>query len=392
MSYSKYLGGVLLIVGTSIGGGMLALPMANAEAGLLPSSFALFLCWLVMTCGAFLILEVNLYVPPGKHMVSMAFETLKTPGLIVTWITYLLLLYTLLSAYISGGSDVLQGVLARCHIKLLDWQSTTVFTLAFGLIVYGGIQKVDWANRLLMFGKLGIYFILIFFIAPSVEFEHWTRSMPEAVPKTLMILNTSFGFAIIVPNLRAYFNDDIKSLKSVILVGSLIPLVCYLAWDAVIMGTIPAEGKQGLITLTQSTHPTTDLANQLTFIIHNPIIDRLFRTFTSICMLTAFLGVALCMMSFLGDGLKLRQRGFQGLSLSLITFVPPFILVLFFPGAYLGALRYAGMLCVILLVMLPALMALFGRRTFDGPFKVPGGALPPLLLLGASFGLLFLSF
>jgi len=392
MSYSKYLGGVLLIVGTSIGGGMLALPMANAEAGLLPSSLALLLCWLIMTCGAFLILEVNLYVPPGKNMVSMAYETLKAPGLIITWVTYLLLLYTLLSAYISGGSDVLQGVLTRFHIKLLDWQSTTLFTLAFGLIVYGGIQKVDWANRLLMFGKLGIYFILIFFIAPSVEFEHWTRSMPEAVPNTLMILIASFGFAIIVPNLREYFNEDIKSLKSVILVGSLIPLLCYFAWDAVIIGTIPSEGNQGLITLTQSTHPTTDLANQLALIIHNPMIDRLFRTFTSICMLTAFLGVALCMMSFLGDGLKLEQRGYQGLALALITFVPPFVLVLFLPGAYLSALRYAGMLCVILLVMLPALMTLFGRRTFDGPFKVPGGALPPLLLLAASIGLLFLSF
>lgn len=389
---SKFIGGILLIVGTSIGGGMLALPMANAAAGLVPSSIALIFCWLLMTCGAFLILEVNLYIPPDRHMVSMAHATLGVPGLIVTWVSYLLLLYTLLAAYISGGSDVLQGVLDRAHIHLHDWQSTSLFTLAFGLIVYGGIQKVDWANRVLMFGKLGIYLVLVVLIAPYVQLDYWAHSDAPAVPNTLMILITSFGFAIIVPNLRAYFNNDLKQLKYVLLIGSLIPLVCYFAWDAVIMGSVPLEGPDGLMSLTTNPHPTTSLANRLSDVVHQPTIDRLFRTFTSICMLTAFLGVALCLISFLSDGLKIEQRGIKGLFLALITFLPPLFLVLYLPGAYLGALRYAGMLCVILLVMLPALMALFGRKKFTSPYTVPGGSLPPIILLIATIVLLYFSF
>ncbi|MDF1677179.1 MAG: aromatic amino acid transport family protein [Legionellaceae bacterium] len=389
---SKFIGGVLLIVGTSIGGGMLALPMANAAAGLIPSSIALVFCWFIMALGAFLILEVNLYVAPGKHMLSMAHETLGVPGLVITWATYLLLLYALLSAYISGGSDVLQGVLMRFHIHLVDWQSTCLFTFGFGLIVYGGIHQVDWTNRVLMFGKLSIYLLLVVFIAPFVKLDYWQQSNVHAVPSTLMILITSFGFAIIVPNLREYFNDHLKSLKYVILIGSLIPLICYFAWDAVIMGALPADGEHGLMSLTSNPHPTTSLANQLADAVHNTTIDRFFRTFTSICMLTAFLGVALCLMSFLADGLNLKHRGKQGLLLAIITFLPPLCLVLFFPGAYLSALRYAGVLCVILLIILPALMALFGRKKFKSPFVVPGGAFPPLLLLMSALGLLYLGF
>ncbi len=388
---SKFIGGILLIVGTSIGGGMLALPMANAAAGLLPSSIALIFCWLIMTLGAFLILEVNLHVPSGKHMLSMAHKTLGLPGLIATWITYLLLLYALISAYISGGSDVLQGVFALIHIHLLDWQSTCLFTIGFGLIVYGGIHHVDWANRVLMFGKLGIYLLLVILISPFIQLDYWEHSAPVEIPSTLMILITSFGFAIIVPNLREYFNQDLKQLKSVILIGSLIPLVCYFAWDAVIMGTIPADGPNGLMSLTHNPHPTTSLANQLAHAVQNTTIDRFFRTFTSICMLTAFLGVALCLMSFLADGLNFNRRGKQGVALALLTFLPPLILVLFFPGAYLNALRYAGMLCVILLLFLPALMALFGRKQFKSPFVVPGGIWPPILLLISSAGLLYIS-
>jgi tyrosine-specific transport protein len=388
---SKVIGGVLLIVGTSIGGGMLALPMANAAVGLLPSSIALILCWLIMTLGAFLILEVNLYVPPGKNMLSMAHITLGKPGLIVTWITYLLLLYTLLSAYISGGSDVLQGGLNLFHIKLTDWQSTCLFTLSFGTIVYGGIHQVDWTNRVLMFGKLGIFLVLIVLISPFIQLDHWAQSKPTALPNTLMILITSFGFAIIVPNLREYFNHDLKHLKQVILIGSLIPLICYFAWDAVIMGTLPADGPHGLLSLTSNPHPTTSLANQLANTVHNTIIDRFFRTFTSICMLTAFLGVALCLMSFLADGLNCSRRGKQGVGLALLTFFPPLLLVLFFPGVYLNALRYAGMLCVILLVILPALMALVGRKQFKSDFVVPGSIWPPVFLLLSALGLLYLS-
>lgn len=389
--HSKLIGGILLIVGTSIGGGMLALPMANAAAGLIPSSLALVLCWLLMTLGALFILEVNLYLPPGKHMVSMAHKTLGIPGLVITWISYVLLLYTLLAAYISGGSDVLHGVLSLLHLQLANWQSTALFTLSFGAIVYGGISRVDYVNRALMFMKLGIYVFLVIFIAPFIQLEHWTQSNPAAVPSSLMILITSFGFAIIVPNLRDYFEQDLPNLKRVIIIGSLIPLVCYFAWDAVIMGTLSAEGDNGLISLIQNTHPTTGLANQLAHVIHNKTIDHFFRAFTSICMLTAFLGVALCLMSFLSDGLNLTRQGKQGFLLAILTFLPPFILVLYFPGAYLSALSYAGVLCVILLLMLPALMALVGRKRFAAAFIVPGGYWTPVFVLCSAVGLLYLN-
>ena len=53
---SRFIGGILLIVGTSIGGGMLALPVANAAVGFWQSSAFLFICWALMTAGALYIL------------------------------------------------------------------------------------------------------------------------------------------------------------------------------------------------------------------------------------------------------------------------------------------------------------------------------------------------
>lgn len=385
---SKFIGGILLIVGTSIGGGMLALPLANAATGFWPSTGFLLLCWAVMTFGALFILEATLYLPRGKHMLSMAAATLGKTGLLVTWLSYLFLFYTLLAAYIAGGADIFSHLFALAGIKLSGWQTSILFTGFFGIIVAGGIHQVDRLNRGLMFGKLAIYLMLVMLIAPQIKSHYLTGGDYRQIHGSALILITSFGFAIIVPNLRDYFNDNIKQLKQVILIGSVIPLLCYLAWDAVIMGSLPSTGEHGLVALMNKEHPNSALATQLSLILQNNLISALFNFFTSICMLTAFLGVALCLMSFLADGLKMAQHGKEGLYLFLLTFLPPLLIVIYYPGAYLHALNYAGIFCVILLLLLPALMTLNGRKKFSAPYQVPGGQFSQWLVIAVGILLL----
>lgn len=385
---SRFLGGILLIVGTSIGGGMLALPVANAAVGFWASSLFLLLCWGIMTLGALFILEANLYLPPGTHMVSMAAATLGNSGLIISWLSYLFLMFTLLSAYISGGADVLGSLFSFIDISIQEWQASVLFTLIFGLVVYGGIRKVDLLNRLLMFGKLAAFAVLTLMIAPHVKPANLNGGHAQFIGGSIMILITSFGFAVIVPNLRDYFNDDIKTLKKVVLRGSFIPLVCYMVWDAVIIGTLPSQGDKGLIAMMTSDHTTSSLAATLSGTVNSNLINSFFDFFTSICMLTAFLGVALCLISFLADGLKVEQRGWSGLGLFLLTFVPPLIIVIYYPGVYLHALNYAGLFCVILLLLLPALMTVYGRRKFESRYKVPGGVYSQALVILCSIALI----
>ncbi len=384
MINSKLIGGVLLIVGTSIGGGMLALPVATAEAGITHSIIFLIFCWLVMTTGALLILEVNLRLPAGSNMVSMAKETLGIPGQIIAWVTYLFLLYTLLAAYISGGSDVFNSLLHKVHIDLPNSLTSLLFTLLFSLVIYSGIRAVDYVNRGLMFGKLGIYVLLIFIISPHISTTTLSGGSLQAITGSLMILITSFGFASIVPSLREYFEDDIPTLRKVILLGSLVPLVCYILWEVIIMGVVERDGNHGLIALMSSDHATSGLTDALNHAIHNHWITGFFGFFTSICMITAFLGVSLGLFDFLADGLKLKKEGRQGKYTLALTFLPPLIIVLMSPGIYIQALSYAGICCVILLLLLPTLMAWRGRKmSLNGIHQVmiPGGNLS-LLMIG----------
>ncbi len=394
MINSKLIGGILLIVGTSIGGGMLALPVSTAEVGFTNSIFFLFFCWLVMTAGALLVLEVNLRLPAGSNMISMAKSTLGMPGQIIAWITYLFLLYTLLSAYISGGSDVFNNLLHKVGINLPTSVTSILFTILFSLIVYKGIRSVDYVNRGLMFGKLGVYALLIVIISPHASSEGLTGGSARAFTGTLMILVTSFGYASIIPSLRDYFGDDIRSLRRVILLGSLIPLACYIIWDAVIMGVVSREGDNGLIALMSSEHATSGLTEALSQSVQSQWISGFFGFFTSICMLTAFLGVSLGLFDFLADGLKLKKSGSQGKYILALTFLPPLAVVLLNPGIYLHALSYAGVCCVILLLLLPAIMAWKGRKTCVMSTKghlVPGGNSSLALIGFIATGLLIIA-
>lgn len=375
---SKLVGGILLIVGTSIGAGMFALPVTTASGGFLGALALLISCWLVMTFGAFLILEVNLWLAPNSNIVSMAKKTLGRPGEIIAWVTYLLLLYSLLAAYISGGADVLNGLLSQyIKYKIPSRWDAVLFLLLFGFIVYHGIKPIDYVNRVLITVKLLTLAFLIVLIFPHVNSENLINfNLPKLIP-AITVTVTSFGFATIIPSLRSYFKDDIKKLRLAILVGSLIPLICYTFWIGVMLAEIPLHGANGMLAILKSPQPTTSLVQSLNIYLHNSWILFAAHLFTSICVATSFLGVSLCLWDFLADGLRIPKTKQGKMINTAATFLPPLLIVLFYPSAFIICLSYGGIFCVILLVILPAFMAWRGRYKYliAGKYQVSGGKL-----------------
>lgn len=376
---AKLIGGILLIVGNAIGGGMLALPLATAQAGFINSTLFLVLCWAIMVAGALLILEVNLWFPANSNLISMARATLGKPGEIIAWISYFLLLYSLLAAYTGGGSDFLRGLLQKAHLNIPPWLGAILFITIFGSIVYRGIRSVDYVNRGLMGTKLGVYLLLIFLILPFISSSKLEAGSIKYLPDSLTVMITSFGFAAIVPSLRSYFHSNVKQLRLAIIIGSLIPLVCYILWNLAIMGMIPVSGDNGLVAIAHSDRANSNLTNALSVLLNKNIVTIFAWLFTSICLATSFLGVGLSLADFLADGFGINKEGKGNIIIHAATFVPPLIIVLFFPAIFILALSYAGIWCATLLALLPALMAWGGRykKNLANGYQVQGGK--PLL-------------
>ena len=392
---SKLLGGILLVVGTTIGAGMLALPVATAQLGFFGSLVLLITCWAIMTACAFLFLEVNLWLPPNSNLISMAGATLGKTGQSIAWVVYLLLLYSILCAYIAGGGDLFHYMLSKSGIEISPAVASILFTFLFGIVVYLGIRCVDYVNRGLMFGKLGALFLLIIFITPFVSGANLSGGQFKYItsPTSVTVAAVSFGSLMIIPSLRTYFGDDIKSLRKAIFFGTLIPLICYIAWDMVILGVIPLEGTPGLKRMLSSSTANSDLISALNILLQKNTITGLAQFFTSICMTTSFLSISLSLSDFLSDGFNVRKEGKGNVFIYGATFLPPILIVLLYPDAFIRALQYAGISCFILMVLMPPLMVWRGRyhrELTQEHFQVRGGKF--LLAMLVIFATLMIGF
>jgi len=159
---NRFLGSILLIAGTSIGAAMLALPVKSGFAGFLPSVLILPVIWLFFLVTAFLILDVNLSIEKETNMVSMAEKTLGLFGKVICWIVYILLLYSLTAAYISGSSPIFSGVIEwSTGVKVYDWLSPFLIVIFFGFFIYRGTKTVDLINRFFIIGLVISYAMLI---------------------------------------------------------------------------------------------------------------------------------------------------------------------------------------------------------------------------------------
>jgi tyrosine-specific transport protein len=371
----KVLGGILIILGTSIGAGMLALPISTYNENYIMTLGLLVASWLSMTFGALAILEVNLWLPEDSNLVSMAKATLGRSGQLAAWFTCLFLLYSLLCAYISGVGDILHSLLLAINIPIPEAFAAILPVIILGAIVYRGIYSVDLVNRGLMSVKMLTLLILIAAIMPHVETHNLFVGGYGLHTSILMVMITSFGYALIIPSLRTYFKSDVKKLRTIIIIGSCIPLVVYALWVTVIQGIIPRYGSDGLEAIANSSHATSLLITITCNNIHSLWLEKIVNVFISICAVTSFLGVAICLADFIADGLGLKKAGKNNIIIYTLTFLPPLLIVILAPGIFIKALSYAGMFCVILLMLLPLLMLYSGRyiKNIAHGYKIYGG-------------------
>lgn len=352
------IGAIFLIVGTTIGGGMLALPVVTSTTGFTDSSLALIVIWFLMTMGAWLILEANIKYPVGTHLITTAKNTLGKFGMWISLFLYILLMYSLLSAYFSAGLDLVQALASFDHILISHALALLIFAVIFCSIVVFGIKSVDMVNRCIMSLKIIAFIALVLIAGRYIQVGRLfdTGTMPGV--KVTMAMVTAFGYSPLIPSIRRLIPNT-QQLRRVVLIGGFAPLVCYIIWEMVIFGVIPVAGKLGLAHLAVLPNPIQHLMMAISQLTHDEAAKISARVFTSICVMTAFLGVSISLSDCLRDTLAhMKSDKFGRKTANLLTFAPPLIIVLFFPAIFVFCIGFAGIVCVLLLMMIPAAMGL----------------------------------
>ena len=343
---------MLLLAGNCIGAGMLALPILTGMAGFLPGVLIFSLCWFFMMYTGMLLLEVNVYYGDRVSIISMAERTLGFWGKLSAWFIYLFLFSSLLVAYVSFGGEFFAVIASRLGFEGPVWLWSIIFVLLFGIFVVAGTAFVDYLNRVLMAGLILSYFLFVFIGTGEVDlvnlaYKQW-RFMPWIIPVAL----TSFGYHNVIPSLSFYLDNDIKKLRRVVFWGSLLPLVMYVIWGALVLGIIPVDVILG--SMQQGSSP----AEVLSGIQNSWMVSIGLQSLMFFAIATSFLGCSLGFVDFLADGFKVNgNKILTRLWISCLVMGIPYMFSLVYPGIFLTALNYAGGFgAVSLFGILPGLM------------------------------------
>lgn len=380
---TKLLGATLLVSGTTIGAGALALPVVTGAAGFFPSLILLVLTWGYMLYTAFLMLEATLWYPENTNLVTMSRKALGPIGQAVTWIVYLFLLYALTTAYMAGCNPLFLDLFEWIYgTRPNDWVGYLPLLLVFGFCVYHSTHWVDQMNRQMMVGMLITFLVLFGALVFKLDTNLLKHAEWNKIPLALSLVVTSFGFHIIIPSLATYLQRDIHLLKKAIFYGSIIPLGAYIIWEMLSLGTVSPFGwNNALINNISSSEVLIGTDPQ-------PLLQLALRLFTFFLIITSFLGVSLSLFDFLSDGLHIPKNRLGRGTLYVLTFGPPLAISLNNPHIFITALEYAGAFgVVIILAIIPALIALFGRKKRHlSAYQVKGGnwALFAVILISLS--------
>nr|XP_016448652.1 PREDICTED: tyrosine-specific transport protein 2-like isoform X2 [Nicotiana tabacum] len=398
-------GAVALIIGTSIGSGILALPQKTSPAGIIPSSIAMTMCWAFLLVEALLLVEINVGLLKKNKVKfegnkleiisirTMAQETLGEWGGLFATLTYVFLGYTSMTAYISKSGEIL------CHLinlpeSVLGFFFTSLFTI---LISVGGTKATDQVNQWLTALMIGL---LVSIEVLTSVYGGWSGDAGSSdwgkVPPMIPVLIFSLVYHDLAPVLCAYLEGDLKRIRASVLIGGLVPLLALLVWDAIAFG------------LSSQLDQVADPVELLLRVKWNGV-SYMVQAFSLLAVGTSLIGTLLSFSEFLKEQInkldlqpdvsarldlqrsnsqlrlsKWWRRNNLGFTATAIAIAPPLLVSTTIPDAFSAATDIAGGYCMTMLygVLPPAMAWAMHNREVKDSEKIISSATPVLLSIG----------
>lgn len=383
---NKTLGSALIIAGTSIGAGMLAMPLTSAGMGFGFTAALLFGLWLLLAYSGLLFVEVYQTAQrKDDGVATLAEKYFGMSGRVISTVSLFVLLYALSAAYMTGGGSLLANVLPADLFGSNDntlKMSILAFTVLLGAFVVIGTSGVDGITRLLFSGKIIIFILVLAMMLPRISLENLMEKPLDyaLILSAAPIFFTSFGFHVVMGSINSYLDGDVRRFKNAIIIGTSIPLVAYLLWQLATHGIL---SQREFVAVLKDNPTLTGLINATKALTGS--LSNVLSVFYSLALITSFLGVALGLFEGLNDLFKRAKMPANRISLTITTFIPPLLFALFYPNGFLAALGYAGLLCAFYCLILPIGLAWRTRKQHKNlPYRVAGGnfALVVALLIG----------
>ncbi|MFM2062580.1 MAG: hypothetical protein RLZZ507_2250 [Cyanobacteriota bacterium] len=395
------LGSTALIAGTTIGAGILALPAVTLPSGILPSTIVIIAVWLYTLFSGLLIAEVSLNVMGAEGIPSIGFlaiveKTLGKVGARIAGATYLFMHYALLVAYISKGGDILVSALTKISgldniLILPNWVGTTSFTLLFGGILYLGKERfIQKLNSAFVAIVITSFLGLLLLGSGQVKSEQLLFQNWNAVGSAVSVICVALFYHNVVPVVVTQLEGDISKIRKSIIIGSGIPLIMFLAWNAVILGSVSSD-------MLQNTSQISNVFDPLQILRSGgagELLGLVLTIFSEFAIITSFIGFVYGLVDFFKDISRITKGEISRLPIFSLVLFPPMSLGTINPSIFFTALDYTGIFSISVLGgIIPAIMSWQQRnqqKLTNGIYQslIPGGKITLTVMITVALALI----
>ena len=350
----KKIGSMMLIAGTCMGSGMIALPMVLAKIGLFPSLIFMALMWGCMYLSSLVGIELNLQAGKsltlgqlGKHFSGPLARSIGTLSMKV-------LAYALLAAFLYGGSSILQRLVPSCSIQ----QVITGFAIVGGILLTFPTKWLDYINRCLFSTLLGGIILLIVILATFIDWSDLPLVSPtykeiSLWPLILPVVFTSFGFHTIIHTITKYCDNQASTLRKAFFWGSFIPVVAYIVWTASVVGTIHHHNPGFYQQMMAGDIEVGALVKELSSITKWPLMQLFVWCLLITKLVVSVIGVGLSLRDSLNTMIKKEGFFTHHVMSAALVMVPSYVIAMMVPNAFISVLSFAGMILAIIAILLP---------------------------------------
>lgn len=391
------IGNTALIAGTTVGAGILGLPAVTLPSGVLPSTVLLIGVWLYTMLSGLLIAEVALngmrYSGRANNgLLVMVESTLGKLGGRFGGGAYLFLHYALLIAYVSQGGEILISAVEKIWDipHLPTWMGSTSFALIFGVILY--LARDRFIEKLNSFFVAVVIASFVGLLLLSSTHVHSTALLSQnwsALPPALSVMLVALFFHNIVPVVVTQLEGDARKTRQSIVVGSAIPLIMFLLWNVVILGSVTPV-------MLQNVSGNSNIFDPLQVLRAGDAgqwLGILVTIFSEFAIVTSFIGFFYGLQDLFRDMNLFVGNPTPRLPLVSLILFPPMSFSVINPNIFFTALDYAGTFSISILGgVIPALMAWRQRDKYKelNQSLVPGGKFILVIMIGIALSAIVL--
>lgn len=222
---------VALIVGGTIGAGVLSIPYAVSKVGLGAGLFYIVILGILMIGLNLLLGEVTVETKGDFQLVGLARKYLgKVGGRIMTCLSYLMLL-GVLTVYIIGEGEVLSAVFGGTSFM---W--SILFFAIFGFFILIGIRGIKIASFVISMAVLLVILIIAYFSSPHIRIENFAFHNLAQLLFPYGVILFAFHGTTSVPEAHFLLKKRDLDLKKAIVIAGTISIIAYALFAFVVVG------------------------------------------------------------------------------------------------------------------------------------------------------------